>query len=247
MKAIILAAGLGSRLRPLTDDCPKVLVPLRGKSILDYQLETFKQCGVDDVVLVAGHSRAKLLDFGLPVHVNESYASTNMVYSLFCAESEFNEDLIISYGDIVFEERVLRALIESENQFSVVVDTGWRELWQMRMDDPLMDAETMILTSDGFIKNLGQKTTDIKEIQGQYIGLFKIQASALTAVRDYYHSLDPAKRSTMFMTDFIQLLIDNVLAVKAVPVKHGWLEVDTLADWKFYESDKFPRDLFAFK
>ncbi|MBX9772461.1 MAG: phosphocholine cytidylyltransferase family protein [Candidatus Obscuribacterales bacterium] len=246
MKAIILAAGLGSRLRPLTDNRPKVLVPLREKPILDYQLETLHSCGINDICLIGGHCREKLLGYKLPVHVNDSYATTNMVYSLFCAESEFNDDLIISYGDIVYEKHVLQSLLQAKDSFSVVVDTGWQGLWQLRMADPLTDAETMILDGEGFIQQLGQKTTDIKNIQGQYIGLLSISASTMKTIRDYYHSLDAKSRSTMFMTDFIQLLIDNVLPVKAVLVNHGWLEVDTIEDWQLYENPQFPTELFAF-
>lgn len=249
MKAIILAAGLGSRLQPLTENQPKCLVPLRDKPILEYQLAVFNSCGIDDISIVSGYKQEALAKYKLTEYINSEYSDTNMLYSLFCAEAAFDDDLIISYGDIVYEKRILEKLIESQDQFSVVVDLGWLDLWKLRMDDPLSDAETMILNNQEHIVSLGKKTTDLSEIQGQYTGLFKISKDSLTAIKNYYHQLDAAKLNTrkMYMTDFIQLVIDNLFPIKAVLVNHGWLEIDTFKDWQLYEDrSSFPQELFDF-
>lgn len=114
-----------------------------GKPLLEYQLATLRECGIDDIVLVTGYKKDALTRYSIRSYENERYDSTNMVYSLFCAESEFNDDLIICYGDIVFETRVLRALLAGDSEFAVVVDKGWQKLWELRMEDPVSDAESL--------------------------------------------------------------------------------------------------------
>lgn len=245
MKALILAAGEGTRLRPLTDRSPKCLVRLKGRPLLEYQLEVFSACGIRDIVVVGGHARGALEAYPVRVHMNPRYRETNMVYSFFCAESEFNDDLIVAYGDIIFEKRVLNAVIRAPGDLAVAVDTGWRDLWEYRMADPLSDAETLRVDSDGNLIELGRKPRNIKDIQGQYMGLLKIAKAALGDVSRFYRSLDGGgdydgrDKDNMFMTSFVQRLIDRPMAVRAVFVDHGWLEVDTQEDLARYE--KLPR------
>ncbi len=229
-------------MKPLTDAAPKPLLKLRGKPLLEYQLETFKACGIGDIVLVTGYRRQDLAGYGLKTCVNERYESTNMVHSLFCAERELSGDVIVSYGDIVFEKRVLDALLADKSGFGVVVDQGWLALWQARMNDPLKDAETMKLDAQGNITELGKKPASLDEIQGQYTGLFRISRDAIATVRDFHRSLDRSATydgkdfDNMYMTSFIQVVIDHVMKVRAVPIRHGWLEVDTPEDLRRYES-----------
>ena len=147
MTVIILAAGHGTRLRPLTNNKPKCLVELAGKPLLDHQLEVLCAAGVGDIHVVAGYRADKLDRPDFTRHINERYADTNMVSTLFVAESVMTgySDLIISYGDIVYEPRVLSALCMVDAPISLVVDREWRRYWAARMDNPLSDAETINL------------------------------------------------------------------------------------------------------
>ena len=106
---IILAAGKGSRLYPLTKNIPKCLIKFRGKSILDYQLENCKKMNIKKIFLVSGHKSNKINRKNITKIKNEKYDSTNMVYSLFKLKKLFNgsEDLIISYGDIIYKDKIL--------------------------------------------------------------------------------------------------------------------------------------------
>tara|TARA_B100000315_G_C14170948_1_gene404514 strand:- start:33 stop:560 length:528 start_codon:yes stop_codon:yes gene_type:complete len=167
-----------------------------------------------------------------------------MVYTLFCAESEMNDDLIISYGDIIYTKEVLQSLIQNDNDFAVTIDKNWRELWKLRMDDPLKDAETMKLDDSCNIIELGRKPTSYEEINGQYIGLFKISNSIVVKIRKFYHELDKSKYyegkdyKNMYMTNFIQLIINAGYRVKADIIKGGWLEFDSQDDLTIYKSQK---------
>ena len=243
VSGLILAAGQGARLRPLTDDRPKCLVELAGRTLLDRQLALFRRRGIDDLTVVGGYRSEQLLGHNVSVIVNVEYATTNMVASLFCARRLMTAaaDLIVSYGDIVFEERLLAALCASDAPVAVVVDRRWRDLWEARMANCLADAETLKLASDGRIVELGKKPGSYADIEGQYIGLMKFRADHAARLPELYDGLlsgSPDKQGAIrriYLTDFLQHLIDSGWWVQSVPVNHGWLEVDTVQDHETYQ------------
>ncbi len=241
MRAIILAAGQGARLRPLTLDKPKCMVPYAGRPIIEHIVTTMHQCGIRDINLVTGY-RADQLDYlGLPTSHNERFASTNMVHSLFCAARLLDDDVVVSYADIVYAPRVLESLMASTSDLSVVVDRDWLELWKLRMSDPLADAETMKIDGEGHITEFGKKPTGYDDIQGQYIGLIKLSAAAAVAIREHYAAMDRTVRydgkdfDNMYMTSFIQHVIDELMPAAAVFVSGGWIEIDSAEDLELYE------------
>ncbi len=240
-RAIHLAAGEGSRLRPITNDRPKPLVELDGRSMLERNVDTLNAVGVTDQVVVTGYRSDQIEKLGYETEHNPIYDETDMVYSLFCAEDRFPEDrdLIISYGDIVYEPEVVNNLLESDAEVAVVVDKDWDELWGARFDDPLEDAETLKMDEEGQILEIGSEPEDYDEIEAQYIGLIKIRSDFIEEFRETYYSLseperEGEKRSSVEMTRFIQYFVDNGRDVEAVPVNNGWLEVDTTEDLKMY-------------
>lgn len=241
MKMIILAAGQGTRLRPYTDERPKCMVEYNEKPIIDYILEAAKGCGLKEIAVVNGYKKevleAYLKDQGCTFFTNNAYDRTNMVSTLFSAKEYMDDDLIISYADIIYKKEILEQLIASTEEFSVVVDKDWKELWSMRMENPLDDAETLKL-HDGNIIELGKKPKSYDEIEGQYIGLIKISKNRLKTIIDYYDSLDKTclydvkDYDNMYMTSFIQMVIDNLMDVKPVFIHGGWVEIDTVDDLK---------------
>lgn len=238
MKAVILAAGQGTRLRPLTNDRPKCLVEVAGKPLLDHQLETLRACGVQDIHIVGGYRADQLARPKLTVHVNPRFAETNMVATLFVAQALMTgeSDLIIAYGDIVYEPVVLRALITCNAPIALVVDLEWHRYWAARMDDPLSDAETLKLTDGSRVTELGKKPTRLEDIQGQYTGLIKFRADHVARLSEVWHALDPAgrydgkDRDNMYMTSFLQHLIDLGWEARAAFIANGWAEVDCVSD-----------------
>lgn len=246
MRAVILAAGQGTRLRPYTNHQPKCMVSCQGKPIIDHILTTMRNCGVDDISIVGGYKKdvleRHLQSWKVRLHANEHFDCTNMVYSLFCAEEEMSsDDIIISYADIIYSDKVLQKLMDSPAGFSVVVDRDWEKLWRIRMAEPLSDAETLRLGEDGNIIELGQKPQSYDEIEGQYVGLIKISQKALPEICDFYNHLDRVDTydgknfDNMYMTNFIQLVIERLMPVKAIVVHGGWLEIDSIQDLERYE------------
>ena len=238
--AIILAAGRGSRLRRYTEDCPKCLTRLGGITLIDRQLATLRGGGVDDIVIATGY-RAKMLRLRGTRRVhNPVWETTNMVETLFRAEAEFSDDMIVAYSDIVYEPRVLRALMLSPHEISVVIDRGWRSYWEHRFADPLVDAESLRVDRDGRIIDIGGPVADIDEIEGQYIGLMRFRDTGVDMLRRARAALGAEKRSWMdtrpvrkaFLTDLLMELILRGEPVHAVTVENGWLEIDTVEDYE---------------
>ena len=243
MKIIILAAGQGVRLRPLTDTKPKCMVEYNKKSIIDHLLQTIKECSIDDISIVNGYKKEvleeHLRDEKVSFYTNERYSNTNMVSTLFCAKEEMDDDIIISYADIIYKKEVLEKLLKSNEDFSVVIDKKWKDLWEQRMENPIDDAETLKIMY-GNIVEIGKKPESYNEIAGQYIGLIKISKNAINKVISFYESLDKTAMydgkdfDNMYMTSFIQSIINNIMDVKPVYIEGGWLEIDSLEDLKSY-------------
>ena len=247
LKAIILAAGEGKRLRPLTDDKPKTMVNLFGMSLLERQINTFKNCGIQNLIIVGGYKNETINFSNIKKYTNSDYANTNMVETLFCAESEMYDEIIVSYGDIIFEKDILINLINSNEDISVVIDKNWQKYWELRFADPLNDAESLRLDSMNNIVEIGQNVKNIADIQGQYIGLMKFQGKGLEFMRKFYEKSKEESNKTgynplnenipfkkSYMTDLIQGLVNTGCKIKAISINNGWLELDSNDDYKIY-------------
>jgi choline kinase len=253
-KALILAAGQGSRLRPLTNSRPKCLVELAGQTLLSRQVSVLNSQSISDIHVVTGYLGEQIENLGFQTSHNEDFDKTNMVVSLFCA-MEFikscHEDLIIAYGDIVYNPENLNAMIESNDEISLMIDKNWRDLWSLRLENPLDDAETLKV-EDGYVTEIGKKPDGYKDVQGQYTGLIKVRADKIQDLIDFYKSLnqnsiyDGQNFKNMYMTSFIQSLIDTNWKVRAVNVLGGWLEVDTVDDKELYETLAKEKTLYKF-
>lgn len=258
MKVIILAAGKGERLRPLTENTPKCMVDFFGKSLLERQIDIFNKCGISDIIVVTGYCDDKIKLANITKIKNERFMTTNMVESLFTAKEKFDDSIIISYGDIIFESEIIQNLINSVHDISVIIDKNWKKLWKVRFDNPLDDAESLILDKNGLILDIGQKVTNIDDIQGQFIGLMKFQNDGIKNIKEFYlkmkkiSSLDsnplnsnlPFEKS--YMTDFLQGLIHNDHKLNAIITKNGWLEIDSLKDYNLYKKMNFDKVLKKF-
>ncbi|CAM2801207.1 sugar phosphate nucleotidyltransferase [Helicobacter burdigaliensis] len=247
MNALILAAGFGSRLMPLTKDNPKCMVEFRGKRIIDYEIEALKQAGIANIAVVGGYLFDVLKEYVKnkyninKIYENKEYDKTNMVSTLFSAREFMQEciknkqDLLISYADIVyFKESVLK-LQEANSPLAIIVDKEWKNLWQKRFQNPLEDAETLKI-KNGKIIELGKKPKNYEECEAQYIGLFKISYVFLEEVIEFYDKLDKNALydgkdfANMYMTSFLQSLIDTYKNAEAVCIYGKWCEIDFKSD-----------------
>lgn len=237
MNAVILAAGTGSRLQPYTINMPKALVPLCDKPLIEYQLDVLKKVPNVHIHLVTGYLAHCFDRYPFQQFKNNEYAQSNMLYSLMKAHSLFdaNDDLLICYGDIIYQQEVLEQVLKQKGDVVVAADQQWQTLWSLRMEDPTADAESFVYDGNQHVLELGQPLTHIESAQAQYIGLIKITKHALKSVFSHYQSIEQSKSKNMYMTDFIQSLIHADFDVRAALHQRQWLEVDTSEDLHHYQ------------
>jgi L-glutamine-phosphate cytidylyltransferase len=243
MKMIMVAAGQGTRLRPLTNDKPKCMVEYNGKPIINYILDVAETCDIKNIAIVNGYKKnileGHLKDKKCTFFTNHKFDRSNMVSTLFSAKDFMDDDIIISYADIIYRAEILEKLMTSDGDFNVVVDRDWKELWSLRMENPLEDAETLKI-HNGNIVEIGKKPKSYDDIEAQYIGLIKISKSTMARVTAFYESLDKDKLydgqayDNMYMTSLIQMIIDNLVDVKPVFINGGWIEIDSVEDIMAY-------------
>jgi len=238
--AIILAAGAGSRLMPLTADRPKCMVELENRPLIEWHLETLREAGVSDITIVTGYCGDMLSNLGCRTVYNKDWQETNMVESLFCTERYFTDDIIVAYADIYYQPNILQALIKSSEDISVVVDLKWRSYWEQRFEDPLTDAENLQLDGSGAILEIGSPPQNLDDINGQYIGLLRFQNEGINTLKESKQALGATHRYWMknrsvrgaYMTDLLMEIIETGKKLYAVKIDRNWIEIDSIHDYE---------------
>jgi len=110
MKAIILAAGMGTRLGKYTQGLPKCMLKFAGKTLIQNQVDTLRASGITDITIVKGYEPDQIDIKGTKTYVNPDYSTTNMVYSLFCAEKELSGNVLLCYADIIYVKKLSKLL-----------------------------------------------------------------------------------------------------------------------------------------
>lgn len=235
LKAIILA-GRGSRMKSLTDECPKCLVALRGKALLDWQLKALREAGITEIAIVTGYMRELLAGRGLKEFHNPRWAETSMVGSLACALEWLNADIcVVSYSDIFYDASAVTALMHCPSTLAITYNTNWRKLWEKRFGDPLLDAETFRLNADCTLAEIGNKPSSIDDVKGQYMGLLRFTPPGWEEIVRIRSSLSNEQRDGMHMTGTLQKVIEaGRVPVIAIPYKAEWGEVDSADDLRAY-------------
>jgi choline kinase len=238
MKAVILAAGRGSRMKALTDSKPKCLVRIEGRTLLEWQLSALREAGIEEVGIVTGYRRELLSNQGLTEFHNSRWANSNMVSSLACASQWLSEEsCIISYADIFYDLKAVSQLAECDADIAVTYDINWRGLWESRFEDPLTDAETFRIGPDGALTEIGNKAASLDEIEGQYMGLIRTTPRGWSEFSALLSTLSSAERDAMDMTRALQLILKNgKLQVVAVPFEGRWGEIDSAEDLALYDT-----------
>jgi phosphoenolpyruvate phosphomutase len=252
VRAVIIAAGSGKSLLPLTEDRPKCLLEIKGRSILERQLETLRASGIQDVVVVRGYRKEKLDLPGIRYYDNDRYEETGELASLFAAEPELEGRLLFLYSDILFDQAVLEQLLRSKADVAIVVDRSWPDHRDRLL--PLSKPMDLVITrnapeprhrflpseDDDTVVRVGQWVPP-EEATGEFIGMAlfsergcqrlrqtwaRLRAAPATA----FHEADSLERASF--TDLLQELVDRGEPISCVNIYKGWLEVDTFDDYQ---------------
>jgi len=240
-KALIIAAGLGSRLQPLTDDRPKCMLDFGGKTLLQRQIQAYNDSGIKKISLIRGYQKEKINYKGLHYYENPDYEHNNILNSLFYAEEELDGHVVISYSDILFESQVVQRLLQSDHDISIVVDIDWRGYYDGRVDHPIEEAENVIFDANNNVIQIGKIVADEYDVHGEFIGMMRLTPKGAAIFKKHFHQAKdlyngkPFKRAAEFrnayLTDMIQHMVDLGVPVHCVIIERGWKEIDTVEDY----------------
>jgi len=236
MKAIILAAGRGSRMKSMTEANPKCMVELYGEPLLQHQLRSLRKAGISEIALVTGYRNTMLQGYADAEFHNPRWNETNMVSSLaYAADWLRSGPCIISYSDIFYEPKAVTSLMSSDADLAITYDPEWERLWTDRFGDPLLDAETFRLDKDGFLAEIGAEPGKLEDVEGQYMGLLRFTRRGWEEFDAMRATLSAAARDKLDMTSALQNVLDRGnIAVQAIPYEGKWGEIDSAEDLAVY-------------
>ena len=242
VKSIIIAAGLGSRLKGYTEALPKCMLMFGDKTLLERQLEVYEDCGIKDISVVRGFKKEKINYEGLNYYDNTDYHNNNILNSLFYAEEVINGNVIISYSDILFDTNVVSRLLESNADISIVVDIDWRGYYVDRKDHPIEEAEKVIFDANNEVLKIGKVITSKQDVYGEFIGMLKLSPRGAEIFKLHFNRAKkifwdkPFQRSQTFqkayITDLIQDMVEMGVSIHCVIIERGWKEIDTVEDYE---------------
>lgn len=232
MKAVILAAGIGSRVRPLTDNTHKSLLKVGDKTILERMLSSVLDLGIKEIVIITGYLENQIKEFvnkNFPAFKisfirNEKYLKTNTGYSLLLAKSFVgNDDFVKFDADVVFETAVLKKLIESKFPSALCIDTN------IHLDK---EEVKVILGENNKVVRVGKKL-DSHKANGESIGIEKISKDAGKVLfAELEMLMRDEKNHQEYYDDSYTTLVDKGIPFYAVDIIGlKWVEIDTHSDF----------------
>jgi len=240
MKAIIIAAGEGSRMGKLTQNIPKPLVMVNGKSIIDRQLSILKQNGILDIIIITGPHHKKFNFEKIRYIRDENFLEHDQLGSLISAKKEIDGDVIILFADIIFENTVLAKILESKSDISIAVDMNWESAYALRSDNSFDEADK-VRFEQGNVSRIFKTMTeeDEKSEIGEFIGLMKLSKNGSKQLVNCYERIQHVHKGKFHdalslekakLVDLLQELIENEIKIDAIPITGKWCEIDTEED-----------------
>ena len=238
MRAIILAAGRGSRLPKYLSKKPKCFLKFKNKRLIEYQIEAFKKYYIKKISIITGYKRNLFKRFKLKLFYNKNWKKTNMYYSLLKADKWLSKyECLVSYGDIYFEGEKINNLIYSKKPMSILYDINWKNLWKKRFKRPLDDAETFKIKKNKKILEIGKKTKKFKDIQGQYMGMMKFKPNTWKKFKKIVLKKFLKNINNIYLTDAIQCVIEEGnIPIFGIKYENKWMEIDNLKDYKILKN-----------
>jgi phosphoenolpyruvate phosphomutase len=252
VRAVIIAAGSGKSLLPLTEDRPQCMLDIKGRTVLERQLETLRACGVQEIAVVRGYRKETVTAPGVRFYDNDAFDESGELASLFAAEPELHGRVLFLYSDILFERAVLEKVLRAEGDVVIAVDRAWVDQRDRLL--PLAKPADLVVTSDPprpGRRSLGEDWRDELVLIGQriapeaatgeFIGLAAFSPRGVELARET-HARAVAAGAAPFheaasiryaaFTDLLQTLVATDHPVTCVSTWKGWLEIDTFEDYQ---------------
>lgn len=223
MRAILISAGKGTRLRPLTKNTPKCLIQVgNGETVLEHQIKTLKNAGVDNISIITGYlseqveAKVKQID-NIDIIYNPFYDVSNNLYSLWMAKWHMDEEIITINGDDLFYQDVIEKLINREEDIVMTVSKD---------DEYDEDDMKVVIKGDNVIK-VGKKL-DLDIVNGESVGIIKFSKNGAKILKS---ELEEMVKSGNYKNDFylnaLQSIMDKSIGVNYQEIdKSKWQEMD---------------------
>ncbi len=238
MRAIILAAGVGSRVTPHADADPTCLVDLGGKTLLCRYLEAFAALGIREAVLVVGYRREQVVAeaaAGPPavcvrVVENDRYTRGHIL-SLWQARHEFDDDVLIMDADLLFPQELLARLLATPDPNAIAVDEQFQDTGE----------EKKVACEDGWVIEVSRKISQDSRVRGAAVGVLRLSAEAAEILRGILEEfIETGKDSLEYQEAFRELAGEVPIGV----VEMGdlpWVEIDSQEDLARAQNEILPR------
>lgn len=232
MKAVILAAGVASRLRPLTDHTPKCLLKVGEKNILSYTMDHLLAHDINEIIIVTGYLQEQIRDFIADAYFavdvkfiyNELYANTNNIYSLWLAKQELQgQDMLLLDSDILFDQKIITKLLQS----------GYENCLALKRHEVGEEEIKVKVDAKGLILQIGKDVIPWEAI-GESIGIEKFNSSLvdkLYKTLDYKIVLDQ-KVNIFYEAAFQDLIMEGEQIYVVDVTELNCMEIDTAHDFK---------------
>jgi choline kinase len=242
INAIIVAAGMGNRMKHFTREKPKCMLDVGGKTILDRLIDSLLNCGISNINVVVGYKKEHFNDVRYQRYVNHDYENNNILHSLFYAEKAMDSGFLFSYSDIIYDEVIICQMLESNSDIAIAVDCNWHEYYEDRVDHPISEAE-LVFSENRKTVTLIRKDADFNDAFGEFLGVAffsrkgaKILKDVFCDLSQYYyenphqtfHTAKSFKKA--YLTDMLQEIINRGYSVDLVQIKGNWTEIDIPRD-----------------
>ena len=229
MKTLILAAGVGSRLNEITNGLPKPLVDINGISLIQRQINLLKKKSIEKIFVIRGFKSNEFHLDDVSYIEDLEYDKHDQLGSLIVAESELSGDLLITFGDIIFDEDILDQILSSNSNFGVAIDLNWAKSYEKRIDNPI-ELAGKVLVKDGVIKQF---------LIGEFLGIIKLNNASTVILQKSLQQLKKTNNGKFHdaqsfqcakITDILQELIEINIEINPIFVNGRWCEIDTPKD-----------------
>ncbi len=251
--AVITAAGDHLEelsMKQISSEIPISMLDINGKTLLQRQVETLHKSFVSDVFVVGGYKKELINIDGVQMIDNVEFKSTGILHSLMCAEKYMDSKVVISYGDVYFENAILDLLLRSHEDITIVVDSSCKS--KNYCSSKLFD----LVIEDGVPQNLKRKLCEnsIKKVKHigiglerdeshfEFPGLMALSVKGVEIFKDVYKASAKKYAGRQFhdapvfekasLADLLQEIVDLGFTVACVEVNSGWIELYSLDDYK---------------
>ncbi len=242
MKVIFLAAGNGKRLGNLTETIPKCLLKVNGKSILERDMDSFLKNKINDFIVITGPNHEKFNFQNIHYIQDLNYEEHDVLGTLMKARHFLNNDVIISYTDIIYDESIIKSLVNFSGDVGLAVDMNWKDAYVGRTDHPEDEAANILLKNNSIL-NIGHDTKKFgkytDDMIGEFLGIMKLSKNGVKLLLERYEKLENSSTPQFhesrsfengYIVDLIQDMINHGIKISPVKISGNWCEIDTLQD-----------------